>query len=158
MSHIKSSCIFLLGIVAGTLLSLARANAANAAADPLMLAAQAEMQAANRHDLAAFRKCFTADPVILADASSFSYRGQSGLTDFFRHNPLGNNIQIGIKPGAPAVEDRVGDRAYLVVPVNYHATDANGDSFNDPGDWIGVLVREDGVWKIDALDLTPGRS
>lgn len=123
--------------------------------DSLMVAARAEMAASNRHDLAAFIGSFTANPVILADAYTYSYRGKDGITEFFKHNALGTSMQITIKPGAPQVEDRIGGRAYLVIPVNFHATDANGDAFNDPGYWIGVLVRENGIWKIDALNLTP---
>lgn len=38
--------------------------------------------------------------------------------------------------------------------VSVAATDARGGSFNDPIHWIGVLVRDNGIWKITDLTLS----
>ncbi|HEX5352715.1 MAG TPA: DUF4440 domain-containing protein [Rhodanobacteraceae bacterium] len=125
-----------------------------APSDPLLAVAKAELAASNRHDLDAFLHVFSENAVILVDASPYSYRGQTGIADFFRHNLLGSEVQYTIKPGAPQTEDRTGDRAYLEMVVNVRATDAKGDAFNDPIHWIGVLERADGVWRISGLVLT----
>ncbi|HEX5461787.1 MAG TPA: hypothetical protein VFX20_17620 [Steroidobacteraceae bacterium] len=154
------------GLVAAAVLATATgaraaapAAAANAASgrsveDPLMAAARVELAASNGHDIGGFLQAFTRGAAILVDASPYSYHGQKGLADFFRSNILGTRAQYTIKPGAPQTEDRVGDHAYLEFVVNLHATDANGDSFNDPIHWIGAFARRGGRWQIDVLTLT----
>lgn len=122
--------------------------------DPLMNAARAELDASNRHDLCGFLQAFTQDPAILVDASPYFYHRKPALADFFRKNLLGSQVQYTIKPGAPQTEDRVGNHAYLEIVVNVRATDAKGDSFNDPIHWIAALERCGGGWKIDVLTLT----
>lgn len=122
--------------------------------DPLMAAARSEMAASNGHDLRGFLHAFTSDAVVLVDAPPYSYRGAQGLADFFEHNLLGSKVACTIKPGAPQTEDRVGDDAYLEMVVNVRATDAKGDSFNDPIQWIGVLARHGDAWLIRGLVLT----
>lgn len=141
--------------IAGAAITIpARGAGTQPPTDPLMSAAQAEIDASNRHNLAGFVHTFSEDAVILVDAPPYAYRGEQGLVDFFKHNLLGSKVQFTIKPGAPRTEDRVGDRAYLEMVVNVHATDAKGDSFNDPIHWIGVLERHDETWKILGLVLT----
>ena len=154
-----TKCILFAGVVSMMLLApLSRTAAANArpsAQDPVVMAAQAEIDSSNRHDLKSFLRHFTANAVILADAPPYSFHGENAITAFFKHSLLGSHIRITIQPGAPRIEDRMGTRAYAVLPVEFHFTDAKGDSFNDPGYWIGVLVRHGTLWKIDALNLTP---
>ena len=119
-----------------------------------MAAAQAELAALNRHDLAEFLQAFSEGAAILADAPPYSYHGQKALAEFFRANLLGTRAQYTIKPGAPQTEDRVGDHAYLEFVVNLRATDPKGDSFNDPIPWIAALSHHHGRWQIDVLTLT----
>lgn len=139
---------------AATLLSGINLTGESTAGDPLMIAPDSELTASNAHDLSGFLRAFTPQAVILVDASPYCYHGKQALAEFFRQNQLGSRVQYTIKPGAPQTEDRVGDHAYLELIVNVRATDAKGDSFNDPIHWIAALVRTQGGWKIDALTLT----
>ena len=153
-----TKCILFTGVVSmmlpAPLLRAAAAHAPPPARNPVLMAAQAEIDSSNRHDLQGFLRHFTANAVILADSPPYSFRGKNALIAFFKHSLLGSRIRIIIR-GAPRMEDRMGAHAYVTLPVEFRLTDAKGDSFNDPGYWIGVLVRHGTVWKIDALNLTP---
>jgi hypothetical protein len=70
--------------------------------DPLMIAARAELGASNRHDLSGFLQAVAQDPVILADAPSYSYHGRAGLAEFFRQKLSGQPSAVQHQAGGAA--------------------------------------------------------
>jgi SnoaL-like domain len=147
---VRVSVLLVLGLLAAT----TAAHAQAAKTDPAILAAVDAAFAAINAGSVVDAKAAYADPpaAITDDFPPFVWSGKNAVEEYFRDlkDVLGKLkiTEWRFQRHQPRYVAATEDHAWLVVPASFPFL-MDGKTQSVAGDWIFVLVKQDGKWRVD---------
>jgi hypothetical protein len=121
---------------------------------PELVPIEAAIKASNAGNRAAFVATFTADAAIVDDFAPYRFVAPSAAAhwyDGFLADAAANHITPGsIVARRPKFFHKTVDRAWVVVPTDYHYT-LNGKAELETGSLVFTVIKSGVAWKISTM-------